>query len=301
VRGIYPIQTVSLRTGLSPHVIRAWERRYNVVEPIRSEGRRLYSEADVAYLSLLKQAVENGNRIGSVASLSVEELRSRVWGPTAGVEPRQLSERVARALSHAAATDARRFDAELYEAVQTYGDNAVVEAFIFPVLRELGERWREGKAHIAEEHLVTAIIRSYFSSRLRDLVPPADAPMVVIASLEGELHDIGALAGAVRAREAGWNATFLGANTPAEAMADVAANTGARVVIVVITMEESEASITVQLDRLSASLPRETDIAIAGNPSEGTATYAESLGFTILRSMRDLDVYLTSSSPRDDE
>lgn len=301
VRGLYPIQTVSLRTGLSPHVIRAWERRYKVLEPFRSEGRRLYSEADIAYLSLLKRAVDNGNRIGSIAFLSVDELRSRVSESPDDGRPRDITDRVARALSHAAATDARRFDAELYEAVQTFGDAAVVEAFIFPVLRELGERWREGTAEIAEEHVVTAVIRGYLSSRLRDLVPPADAPMAVIASLEGELHDIGALAGAVRAREAGWNATFLGANTPVKAMTDVAANMGARVVVVVITLEESEASVTVQLDRLSASLPHKTDIAIAGNPSAGTAAYAETLGFAVLRTMRDLDAYLTSSFPRDDE
>jgi DNA-binding transcriptional MerR regulator len=303
VRGLYPIQTVSLRTGLSAHAIRAWERRYGVVEPVRREGRRLYSEADVVRLSLLKRAVDAGHRIGTVASFTTEELRTLLSAAAEAVQDRELSQRVARAVEHATATDARKFDAELYDAVRTYGDAAVVESFIFPVLREIGSRWREGTAEIAEEHVVTAVIRSYLSSRLRDLAPPADAPVVVFASLEGELHDIGGLAGAVRAQAAGWHATFLGANTPPDSIAHVAGNVSARAVVVVVTMEESDASISVQLERLVAGMPTEATPAIAGHISAATAEHAARLGIAHLRSMGDLDEFLaeiTRSSARAD-
>mgnify|MGYP005869190105 CR=1 FL=1 len=72
----HPIQVVSRRTGLGLDLIRAWERRYGLVEPSRSEtGRRLYTDADIERLILLRRATEGGRRISDVASLSDDQLR----------------------------------------------------------------------------------------------------------------------------------------------------------------------------------------------------------------------------------
>jgi len=71
----YPIRYVSQRTGLTPHVIRAWEKRYQAVVPHRSsKNRRLYSEDDVQRLQLLKKITDTGNSISQVAKLSSTEL-----------------------------------------------------------------------------------------------------------------------------------------------------------------------------------------------------------------------------------
>ena len=75
----YRIGGVCRLTGLSPHVLRVWERRYGVVTPHRqSNQRRLYSDRDVRKLRLLKQLVDQGQAIGSIAELSVEELEERL-------------------------------------------------------------------------------------------------------------------------------------------------------------------------------------------------------------------------------
>lgn len=75
----FEISAVSRLTGISPHVLRVWERRYSVVEPKRSETkRRNYSTEDIQRLALLKTLVDNGHAIGSVANLSTSQLEDRL-------------------------------------------------------------------------------------------------------------------------------------------------------------------------------------------------------------------------------
>src|SRR6185369_638101 len=75
----YMIGAVTRLTGLSADVVRVWERRYGAIRPVRSEaGTRLYSEADIARLRHLRQAVEKGLNIGQAARLSAEELNKVV-------------------------------------------------------------------------------------------------------------------------------------------------------------------------------------------------------------------------------
>ena len=71
----YEISAVARMSGLSPHVLRVWERRYSVVEPRRSDNqRRQYSQTDVDRLVLLKRLVDHGHAIGIVASLTMDQL-----------------------------------------------------------------------------------------------------------------------------------------------------------------------------------------------------------------------------------
>mgnify|MGYP001577080208 CR=1 FL=1 len=75
----FEISAVARLTGISPHVLRVWERRYGVVQPNRSKNqRRKYSSADIQRLSLLKTLVDNGHSIGSVVELSMDQLNERV-------------------------------------------------------------------------------------------------------------------------------------------------------------------------------------------------------------------------------
>src|SRR5512143_1122569 len=77
----YPLRTVSATTGLSPDLIRAWERRYGVVSPRRgARGARLYSSADVAHLRLLARVVGAGRAIGDVAGLDRTQLEHLAAG-----------------------------------------------------------------------------------------------------------------------------------------------------------------------------------------------------------------------------
>lgn len=76
---VFEISAVARLTGISSHVLRVWERRYSVVDPQRSESkRRQYTQSDIHRLSLLKTLVDNGHAIGTIASLSTEQLEERL-------------------------------------------------------------------------------------------------------------------------------------------------------------------------------------------------------------------------------
>ena len=104
----HPIRVVAQRTGLSTPVLRAWERRYSVVIPSRSNGgQRLYSDADIRRLHLLATAVDGGRSIGLIADLEppqlealIDEDRQIPIQPVGGGAVAPDTERVTRALEH---------------------------------------------------------------------------------------------------------------------------------------------------------------------------------------------------------
>lgn len=75
----FEISAVARLTGISSHVLRVWERRYGVVDPLRSDSkRRRYNREDIQRLGLLKTLVDHGHAIGSIAKLSTEQLEERL-------------------------------------------------------------------------------------------------------------------------------------------------------------------------------------------------------------------------------
>src|SRR5512146_1087905 len=66
----YPIRAVSRLTGIGIDTLRAWERRHRAVTPVRDERGRMYTDADIARLRLLRGAVEHGHSIGRLAGLT---------------------------------------------------------------------------------------------------------------------------------------------------------------------------------------------------------------------------------------
>ncbi len=90
----YAIGVVARRTQTHPETIRVWERRYELIVPGRSEtGRRLYSENDIAKLTLVKRLTELGHSVSSLAKLSIDELRDRLNASLAS-EPNNYTEQL---------------------------------------------------------------------------------------------------------------------------------------------------------------------------------------------------------------
>ncbi|HET9943126.1 MAG TPA: MerR family transcriptional regulator, partial [Terriglobia bacterium] len=144
----FPIRVVARRTGLSPHVIRAWERRYKVVEPLRSgTNRRVYSPADVEKLNLLQAAILSGHNIGRLATLTLEELRRMVAtdrSEDALPEGRPTSDAgkskyVEACLSAVQTLDERQLESELARANLALGHVGLTQKIIAPLLDRIGE------------------------------------------------------------------------------------------------------------------------------------------------------------------
>ncbi|MEO5904952.1 MAG: MerR family transcriptional regulator, partial [Gemmatimonadaceae bacterium] len=149
----HPIGVVSDRTGLTPDVLRVWERRFGVVEPKRSPGgQRIYSDADIELLSLLQRATRGGHGISHVASLSKAKLEEIVRGtappaPAAQTlfvpagEPEFL---VGQAIALTDALDPAGLESIFRRNLSSYGLVTFIDSIAAPFLREVGERWHDG-------------------------------------------------------------------------------------------------------------------------------------------------------------
>jgi DNA-binding transcriptional MerR regulator len=208
----YPLGTAARLTGLSPERIRAWERRYGVVEPLRTPGgTRRYRAADLERLRLVKAAVDAGHRISQVARLDPAELERRAAGsqePSTG----HLDEILA-ALERLDGAEAHRL---LSIQLSALGPARFARECAVPLVREIGERWAADRLPIASEHLATGVLRSLLGCALQ---PPAASllgPRIVFATPTGERHELGLQMAALTALGAGANPIYLGAELPVE-------------------------------------------------------------------------------------
>ena len=208
----YPLRTAARLTGLSPELLRAWERRHRVVEPRRTPGgTRRYTAADLERLRLVKAAVDAGHRISEVAHLEPAELERRSGAAEARSEGR-LDE-ILSALDHLDGVESQRL---LSLQLSALGPARFSREVALPLVREIGERWANGQMGIAREHLASSVLRSLLGSALQPTATSLLGPRIVFASPTGERHELGLLMAALTAMGAGANALYLGAELPVE-------------------------------------------------------------------------------------
>src|SRR5512140_113462 len=156
----HPIAVVSERTGLSQDVLRVWERRYGAVDPERRpSGQRLYTDADIERLGLLRAATRAGRSIGQVARLSTAAVASLVEEDLAASEQRIATTLSApdaesvldSSLAFARTLDATALDETLRRAAARMGVSAFLDAVAAPLLRRCGDEWHAGRMTPAQE------------------------------------------------------------------------------------------------------------------------------------------------------
>ena len=250
----YPLRAAARLTGLSPAVLRAWERRYGVVEPLRTPGgARRYRASDLERLRLVKAAVDAGHRIGRIASLDARELEELGGGeaPAAG-------DRIAEIIGAAERLDGSEAQRLLSLQLSALGPVRFAREFALPLVREIGELWSQGRLEIASEHLATAILRSLLGSALQSTAASARGPRVLVATPSGEAHEIGSLVAALTALGAGADVVFLGADVPAEDLIRaVERSRAAALALGIVTLSAARASQTLRAVRggIAADVP----------------------------------------------
>ena len=296
----YPVRLVATRTGLSPHVLRAWERRYGVVTPSRSEGgQRLYSELDVERLRRLRRLVARGHSIGRLASLSLEQLTAldqeteadAAPGTTPAVEAAvpEDGERV-RELMTAALRAIREFapaelDALLERAAVTLGVPAFLDQVVTPLLKAIGHGWTTRSVSVAQEHMATAIIRRLLGWLLGMYQAGTDAPRIVVATPPGEVHEMGALMMAVSAAAEGWRVTYLGPDLPVADLQAAARQTGARAVGLSFVHRADLPTAAALLREARAGLPPGVSLVLGGAAAGGLRAEAAEIGAEVIESL----------------
>jgi DNA-binding transcriptional MerR regulator/methylmalonyl-CoA mutase cobalamin-binding subunit len=247
-------------TGLSDHVLRTWERRYEAVRPQRTEGgTRRYRESDVERLRLLAAAVENGHPIGDIAQLPDAELRRRVEEADAG--PRPPLRAIVDALER---LDAEAVERLLGMQLAALGGRRFLSSVVEPLLERVGELWEKGDLSVASEHLASTAVRNLLGGALRRVGAALQAPPILFTTLSGDRHELGALACAVVAAELGANAIYLGPDLPPGEIVTAARSTRAAVVAVGVSRYAPVRQREKAVRELHAALPRGIALWVGG-------------------------------------
>ena len=255
----YPLRSAARLTGLSPELLRAWERRHGVVEPVRTPGgTRRYRASDLERLRLLKAAIDAGHRIGALAGLSNAELEQ--LGVATAAAPRDRLAEVLDALDALDAAEAQRL---LALQLSTLGPVPFARELALPLVHEIGERWVGQRMRIASEHLATAVLRSLLGSALQPSATALRGARIVFATLGGERHELGLLMAALTAMGAGANPLYLGPEVPVGDLLHAVSRSGAAAVALsIVAMAASE--VAGPLTALRSGLPAGVHLWVGG-------------------------------------
>ena len=271
----HSLGVVCRRTGLKPDRLRAWERRYGVVSPKRSDGnQRLYSDTDIERLVLLKQATEGGHRIAHIADLSTPELADLVDSiapispsPPQPATPREMAladSFLSVALAAVQQLNTRWLRTSLEQASSRLAAPVFMQELLVPLLHRIGDLWDEGGLQAAHEHAASAVVRAFLDGMRTTFEVPPGAPGIVMTTLAGELHEMGALLATTTAASDGWDVIYLGPNLPAEQIALVARQKAARVIGLSVVLPADAAVLDEELRKLRRHLGAEIAVIVGG-------------------------------------
>jgi len=284
------MKVVTRRTGLSPHVIRMWEKRYGAVTPARTETRRrLYTEAEIARLVLLRQATLLGHSIGRIAALSTAQLRALVneeAAPTPPVSPPTLAHPdiappqsfLEACLDAAQRLDAVALETTLMRARVTLSHTVFLEGLVVQLMQTIGDLWYQGALRIMHEHLTSAVVRTLLGGLTMAPGLAATAPHLIVTTPVGQVHEIGALCAASMARVDGWCVTYLGPNLPVEDMAAAVQQDQARAIGLSVVYPPDDPYLHQELAQLRRYLGADVTVFVGGRGSAGYNAVLDSIG-----------------------
>ena len=273
-RGPVRIGELSRRVGVTPEVLRAWERRYGILSPTRTDGGfRLYGEDDERRIRRMLQHLEQGLSAAEAARLARADPAR--LDPTAGTD------------DGSGAPTAAALGEQLRHALDGFDDvgahsvldrllgssplESVLRDAVLPYLHDLGERWARAEASVAQEHFATALLRGRLLALARDW-GRGRGPHALLACVPGDQHDLGLICFGLALRAHGWRITYLGADTPLLTLIETADLLQPALVVVSATLPELAQSALGRLRELACVAP----LALAGGGTD--ASIADTIG-----------------------
>jgi DNA-binding transcriptional MerR regulator len=242
------IGELARRSGVSADLLRAWERRYGLLEPSRTPGGyRLYSADDEARVRSMRAHLAQGLSAAEAARLARD-------APTAVAQNGGTPNPAGALWSALDAFDDAGAQTAFDRLVAMFSIEAVAETAVLPYLRALGDRWRDGDASVAQEHFATGVLRARLLGLARGWDRGA-GPRALLACPSGERHDLGLIILGLALRDRGWRVTFLGPDTPIETIAAAADQLAPDVVVLSSFAREPLVESVTEIAQLAASRP----------------------------------------------
>jgi MerR family transcriptional regulator, light-induced transcriptional regulator len=282
---LWRIGELARRIGVSPEVLRAWERRYGLFRPERSAaGYRLYSAADERCARRVLALQAQGHSTAEAARLAMQTAAAEVATPAslpptpaeAGLSPvDQLELIAARLRASLDSLDGPATEQTLDTLFALTDVETAIAKVILPVLRGLGDSWENNEISVAAEHYASNLLQGRLLALARGW-DFGDGPLAVLACAPGELHAIGLIAFGLALRRRGWRIAYLGPSTPIESLIGwTTAHHPAAVVVSAVTPER-----LIDCEAGLRNLARHTRLALGG--AGATGELAAQVGATAL-------------------
>lgn len=279
---MYTIKRAAELTNIGVATLRAWERRYGVVAPSRSEGRyRLYSDDDVRALSIMVSLVGDGWTASEAAAETLRRVNGgRVAGTAAsggGSAPVFASlDELDALLAAAADLDAAAISAILDRALARDEFAVVAGQWLMPILTAVGGAWADGRVTAAGEHLISYAVQRRLAALYDAAARETSGPLVVLGLPPGSRHELGLLAFAVAARQGGLHTSYLGADLPLEDWVVAVSRGGARGAVLSVPRLADVVPAQSVVDRLAQTAPGV--VVAVGGGYQDDVTGAQRLG-----------------------
>lgn len=219
--GLYPIGTVSALTGVNSVTLRAWERRYGLLNPTRTaSGHRLYTQADIELIKSILQLLDEGIAISRVANAMQQTQHPET---EAANQPWQRYQQ--QMLTAVCEFDEATLENIYNETMSLYPVDVVTRQLLLPLLELLGQRWQHETAGIAEEHFFSLFLRNKLGARFHHRNQLNTGPRLIAACLPGEQHEFGLLLFSLAAHARGYRIILLGADMPLQQLPEVVKRT----------------------------------------------------------------------------
>jgi methanogenic corrinoid protein MtbC1 len=220
---------------------------------------------------LLKRATDISHPIGRVAKLTDIELASLVTPkfPVGDLhlpeERHDLLEKSLAAINHLDRDGLLQY---LNHSLLIYGVEDAIEFLVIPLITQIGVLWRSGKMRIFQEHMATAIIRSFLTDLLSSLNQPGGHQKIIVATPKNQHHEIGALLAAVGFALQNWNVVYLGPNLPSKDIADAAISSKASGIALSIVYPFNDSELPAELTSLRKYVGPSYPILVGGSGSQ---------------------------------
>lgn len=241
---LFPIRAASTLTGVNAITLRAWERRYGLIQPLRTDkGHRLYNQQHIDLINHIIELLDKGISIGQVKEyLAQQQPHSKpddIW--------HNYQQRMINAIVR---FDDRALEHTYNDALALHPIDLVTQKLILPLLQSLGERWANQQGSVAEEHFFGCYLRNKLGARFHHESSRAQGPLLLAACLPGEHHEIGLLLASLTIMAHGYRIILLGADTPLAELSAPAKQTQAEAILLSGSISPQQEVVTEQLAKL---------------------------------------------------
>jgi MerR family transcriptional regulator, light-induced transcriptional regulator len=292
----YPIRAVAKLTGISIDALRVWERRYKSVVPVRSGRGRLYDAAQVRRLMLLRDATLAGHSIGQASKLEDEQIRELLAAPRAAAPAPDLADEhtvirpVMRAIENYDYTAANN---ELGMIASLLPVPELVHRVVHPLLDLVGRRWYAGSLTVAQEHMISALMRNLLGGLVRLYHPREARVKLLFATPAGELHEFGILCGAMLAVAAGAEAVYLGPNLPTPEIVAITNRLRPAALVLGVVAPKYVPDLAGALQFIREQIPERTALWLGGHDAKGAIPGEGSQRVVFLEDFESMSPHLT--------